>query len=51
MDSYSKGLSGSINTMLMFLSVLEMRLTVWSATDYSVLLEVTKTIYFVEYNS
>lgn len=51
MASYSKGMSVDVNTMLTFLFVLKICFNVWSATGYSVLLELAQLIISVEYNS
>lgn len=49
--SYRKGISVGVNTILIFLFVLEMCLNVWSTTVYSVLFEIAQIIYPVEYNN
>lgn len=49
--SYSRRMLVGVNTMLIFLFVLEMCLNVRSTTGYSVLFEVTQVIHSVDYNS
>lgn len=48
--SYSRRMLVGVNTVLVFLFVVEMCLNVWSTTGYSVLFEVAQVIYSVDYN-